>query len=75
MLANSEFILMLNQAANDRDDLAHILKIPDTLMGFVTGVPAGCGLIYCGLNGSLPFKDDFPTDTKLYKLMTTKFGE
>lgn len=42
---------------------------------FVTGAPAGSGLIYCGLNGSLPFKDDFPTDTKLYKLMTTKFGE
>ena len=75
MLANSEFILMLSQAANDRDDLAHILKIPDTLMGFVTGAPAGSGLIYCGLNGSLPFKDDFPTDTQLYKLMTTKFGE
>ncbi len=75
MLANSEFILMLSQAANDRDELAHILKIPDTLMGFVTGAPAGSGLIYCGLNGSLPFKDDFPTDTQLYKLMTTKFGE
>ena len=75
MLSNSEFILMLNQAASDRDHLAHLLKIPDTLMNFVTGAPAGSGLIYCGLNGSLPFKDDFPTDTKLYKLMTTKFGE
>ncbi len=75
MLSNSEFILMLNQAASDREQLARILKIPDTLMGFVTGAPAGSGLIYCGMNGSLPFKDDFPTDTKLYKLMTTKFGE
>ena len=75
MLSNSEFILMLNQAASDRDQLSHLLKIPDTLMNFVTGAPAGSGLIYCGLNGSLPFKDDFPTDTKLYKLMTTKFGE
>ncbi len=75
MLSNSEFILMLNQAASDREQLARILKIPDTLMNFVTGAPAGSGLIYCGLNGSLPFKDDFPTDTKLYKLMTTKFGE
>lgn len=75
MLSNSEFILMLNQAASDREQLARILKIPDTLMWFVTGAPAGSGLIYCGLNGTLPFKDDFPTDTKLYKLMTTKFGE
>lgn len=75
MLANSEFILMLSQAANDREDLARILKIPDTLMKFVEAAPIGSGLIYCGRNGSLPFKDDFPTDTKLYRLMTTKFGE
>ena len=75
MLSNSEFILMLNQAASDREQLARILKIPEAMMKFVTGAPAGSGLIYCGLNGSLPFKDDFPTDTKLYKLMTTKFGE
>ena len=75
MLSNSEFILMLNQAASDREQLARILKIPDAMMKFVTGAPAGSGLIYCGLNGSLPFKDDFPTDTKLYKLMTTKFCE
>ena len=75
MLSNSEFILMLNQAASDRDKLSHLLKIPENMMSFVTGAPAGSGLIYCGLNGSLPFKDDFPTDTKLYKLMTTKFGE
>lgn len=75
MLSNSEFILMLNQAASDRDELAHLLKLSDEMMNFVTGATAGSGLIYCGLNGSLPFKDDFPTDTKLYKLMTTKFGE
>ena len=65
MLSNSEFILMLNQAASDREQLARILKIPDAMMKFVTGAPAGSGLIYCGLNGSLPFKDDFPTDSKL----------
>lgn len=75
MLSNSEFILMLNQAAPDRDLLAHLLKIPDETMKFVTGAAIGSGLIYCGQNGSIPFKDDFPTDTKMYKLMTTRFGE
>lgn len=76
MLSNSEFILMLNQAASDREQLARLLKISDTMMNFVTGAPAGSGLIHCGQqNGSLPFKDDFPIDTKLYKMMTTKFGE
>ena len=67
--------MMLNQAASDRDKLAHLLKITDTMMDFVTGANPGCGLIYCGMNGCLPFKDEFPTDTKLYKMMTTKFGE
>lgn len=75
MLSNSEFVLMLNQHTGDADQLAQLLKIPDTLMSFVDNVPPGSGLIYCGLNGCIPFKDDFPTDTKLYKLMTTKFGE
>lgn len=75
MLSNSEFILMLNQAAPDRDRLADLLKISDETMKFVTGAAIGSGLIYCGQNGSIPFKDDFPTDTMLYKLMTTKFGE
>ncbi len=76
MLSNSEFILMLNQAASDREQLARLLKISDTMMNFVSGAPAGSGLIHCGQqNGSLPFKDDFPTNTKLYRMMTTKFGE
>lgn len=32
MLSNSEFILMLNQAASDRDKLSHLLKIPENMM-------------------------------------------
>lgn len=75
MLSNAEFILMLNQSGPDRDQLEHLLKIPDETMKFVTGASIGSGLIYCGQNGSIPFKDDFPTDTKMYRLMTTKFGE
>lgn len=75
MLANSEFIYMLNQSATDREQLARLLKIPDTQMQYVVGAPSGSGLMYFGANGCIPFKDEFPTDTKLYKLMTTKFGE
>ena len=75
MLSNSEFILMLNQSGTDRDDLAKLLKLPEETMKFVECAAIGSGLIYCGQNGSVPFKDDFPKDTKLYKLMSTKFGE
>ena len=74
MLANSEFLLMLNQAATDRVELAKILNISETQMSYITNAPAGRGLIKVG--GSIvPFINDFPTDTELYKLMSTKPGE
>ena len=75
MIANSEFILMLNQAASDREHLAKMLKISDTSMQYVIGAAAGSGLMFAGGNGIIPFKDQFPTNTKLYNLMTTRFGE
>ena len=75
MLANSEFIYMLNQSATDRETLSRLLKIPDTQTQYVEGAAAGSGLMYFGASGCIPFKDEFPTDTELYKLMTTKFGE
>lgn len=74
MLANSEFLLMLNQAPTDREELAKILNISEMQMSYITNAPAGRGLIKVG--GSIvPFVNDFPTDTKLYKLMSTKPGE
>ena len=74
MLANSEFLVMLNQAATDRAELARLLNISDTQLGYITDVPAGCGLIRCAGN-IVPFEDSFPKDTKLYRLMTTKPDE
>ena len=47
MLANSEFLIMLNQSATDREELAKLLNISDTQLGYITNVPAGCGLIRC----------------------------
>ncbi len=75
MLANTEFILMLSQSATDREQLAQLLKIPDESMQYVTNAVAGSGLMFAGNYGVMPFKDDFPQNTELYKLMTTRFGE
>lgn len=73
MLANSEFLLMLNQAPSDRIELAGLLNISQTQMGYITNAPAGHGLIKVG--GSIvPFVNDFPSDTQLYKLMSTSPG-
>ena len=74
MLANSEFIVMLNQASTDRLELAKLLNISDLQMGYITNVGAGRGLLKVG-SSLVPFVNKFPTNTKLYKLMTTKPGE
>ena len=73
MLANSEFIVMLNQAATDREELARLLNISENQLGYITNVKAGSGLIRCSGN-LVPFENSHPKDS-LYKLMTTTPGE
>ena len=74
MLANSEFLILLNQSATDRDELANLLHISDIQLGYITNVAAGCGLIRCAGN-IVPFENSFPRNTRLYQLMTTKPDE
>ncbi len=74
MLANSEFLVMLNQAATDRTELAQLLNISDNQLSFITNVDSGRGLIKCG-STIVPFVNSFPKNTRLYKLMTTKPSE
>ena len=74
MLANSEFIIMLNQASTDRVELAKLLNISDLQMSYITNVGAGEGLIKVG-SALVPFSNRFPKNTELYKLMTTRPGE
>ena len=74
MLANSEFIIMLNQAYIDRLELGKLLNISDEQMSFITNVGAGEGLMRVG-SANVPFVNRFPKNTELYKLMTTKLSE
>ena len=71
---NSDFILMLNQAAGDRQILAKQLNISPHQLSYVTHSGEGEGLLFYG-NVILPFVDRFPQDTELYKIMTTKFSD
>ena len=74
MLSNSEFLIILNQAASDREKLAQLLNISPEQLSYITNAPAGCGLIRYG-GALVPFKNQFPKDTELYRLMTTKPNE
>ena len=71
MLANSEFLVMLNQAPTDRQELAKLLNISDDQLSYITDVEVGHGLLKCG-STLVPFEDNFPRNTQLYKLMSTK---
>ena len=74
MLSNSELIIMLNQSATDREKLAKFLNISDMEKVYITNAESGEGLIRVR-NSLIPFKNKFPKNTELYKLMTTKLEE
>ena len=73
MLANSEFLVMLNQAATDRAELARLLNISDNQLSYITNVDSGRGLLKCG-SAIVPFMNSFPKN-RLYQLMTTRPSE
>lgn len=68
---NSDFIYMLNQANGDRKILAKQLNISPHQLSYVTNSNAGEGLLFYG-NVIIPFIDNFPKDTMLYHIMTTR---
>ena len=71
---NTDFVYLLKQSSGDRAILASRLALSDLQLSHVDNSPQGCGLLkYGGL--VLPFKDKFPEDMSLYRLMTTKANE
>ena len=47
-MANSELIIMLNQASTDRAELAKLLNISDLQLSYITNVGSGEGLLKIG---------------------------
>lgn len=74
MFANSEFLLMFNQAPQEREQLGKLLNISEPQLNHITNAVSGQGLIKVG-SGMVPLINDFPRHTSLYRLMTTKPGE
>ncbi len=74
MISNCEFILMLNQAPMDRNELAVLLNISPSQLSYITNSQPGEGLIYTG-SSIIPFVDRFPKNTQMYRAMTSKMEE
>lgn len=74
MLSNSQFLLLLNQASSDRQEIQKLLNISDTQLSYITNADSGNGLLVSGKT-IVPVTNRFPKNTKLYKAMTTKIDE
>lgn len=74
ILSNTEFAIMLNNAASDRQELGHLFGLSKRQLNYITNSSEGHGLIVAGKN-IVPFEDKFPTDTSIYKVLTTKPDE
>jgi hypothetical protein len=72
MLSNSEFIVMHNQAASDREKLAQLLNISNEQLSYITNAREGEGLIRIG-NAIVPFiATGLNKSSELYRLISTK---
>ena len=74
MLANSELVVMLNQAATDRAELADLMGISNLQMSYITNVDAGHGLVKIG-GPLVRLVHKVTKDSKIYDLLRPKVGE
>lgn len=74
MIANSEYLELLNQKSEDRLILQELLHMSDAELSYITNSNPGEGIIYNGVC-CVPFINQIPKDTLQYKAMTTKAGE
>ncbi len=71
---NSDFVYLLNQASGDRDIIQSTLHLSDEQVKYITNSPQGHGFMVFG-DAAVPFEDEFPKDTEMYTLMSTKPDE
>lgn len=70
MLSDCQYIKLLNQHQNDRQHLGELLGISPEELSYITNADPGCGLLVAG-KAIIPFIDQFPENTNLYKIMDT----
>ena len=70
IINNTSFVIMLSLPKLDRSNLGDLLQIPESQLAYITNSQPGHGLIYNGKT-ILPFKNEFPRNSQLYKIMST----
>ncbi len=68
---NTSLFIMLRAPLMDRQNLAELFNLSNAQLEFITDSEPGHGLIYNG-KVVLPFANDLPKNTELYKILTTQ---
>ena len=71
ILKTTSCIIMMNLPKPDQANMADLLQISDAQMEYVQNSEPGHGLLYTG-KAVVPFANEFPSDTELYRIMNTK---
>lgn len=74
VINNCSFITLLGQAPMNKQQLSDMFGLSPVEQKYIEASKPGMGLILVN-NDVIPMNDDFPRDTKLYKMMTTKPDE
>ena len=64
------FSPLLNQSPDDANDLARLLHISNEEKRYIENAEVGSGLLIVSKT-VVPFNNDFPKDTELFRLMDT----
>lgn len=70
MLSDCGYIKLLNQSPDDANDLARLLHISNEEKRYIENSEVGSGLLIVSKT-VVPFNNDFPKDTELFRLMDT----
>lgn len=73
IIANCDFVMMLNQAPVDRAELQKMFGISSAQLSYITGAETGQGLLYTGK--IVPFTDRYPENTMTFRAMSTRMEE
>jgi len=74
MVSNSQFLILLKQSHEDVKLLSPMLRMSETQCQALELADVGSGILKAGI-AVVPFRDRFPHDSYLYKLMSTNFNE
>ena len=75
VINNAACVILLGQTPTNRHELSRLFSISESEQAYISTSKPGMGLIRIHNHDIIPMNDDFPKDTKLYRIMSTKVGE